>query len=242
MRSPADAVPSWVWVPELATVDAIVELDAAAAHHVHRVCRARAGDALVLSDGAGQIAEGRLEDVKPRSRVRVTHVRRIPPPPDAVLWCGEPERDRADWLVEKLAELGLTAFQPVRTERARWEAVERRRERWDRLALAALQQSRGAWRMSIEPARDLAELLANDAASGACWLADAAGNPPEPTVPGAPWTGAVGPSPGWTPDERGSLVARGFQPIRLAQRRLRSETAGVALASMWAARGAAGDS
>ena len=53
---------------------------------------------------------------------------------------------------------------------------------------------------------------------------------------GTPVTGAVGPSSGFSDDERKMLSECGFRAIRLAGTRLRTETAALALASHWAAR------
>src|SRR5215831_16829371 len=156
MRSAADALPSWLWVPELADPDGRLVLDADAAHHVQRVCRARPGDALTLTDGRGGVARVRLEDGRPAT-VRIEHLEHRAAPPSTVLWCGAPEGDRADWLIEKLAELGLGAFQPIDTARAQWETAARRSERWGRLARAALQQSCGAWMLDIRAPQSLAD-------------------------------------------------------------------------------------
>jgi len=234
MRSAADALPSWVWVPELATPDARIVLDADAAHHVQRVCRARPGDGLTLTDGRGGVAHARLEDVRPAA-VRIERFERLPAPPATVLWCGAPEGDRADWLIEKLAELGLAAFQPIDTARASWETAARRAERWSRLVRAALQQSCGAWLLDVRAPLSLAAALAKHAEAMPAWLADPAGERPRTPASGGDWLGMVGPAGGLTAAERDSLVARGFTLISLGERRLRTETAALALAAWRAA-------
>jgi len=234
MRSAADALPSWVWVPELATPDARVVLDADAAHHVQRVCRARPGDGLTLTDGRGGVAHARLEDVRPAA-VRVERFEQRPAPPATVLWCGAPEGDRADWLIEKLTELGLTVFKPIDTTRARWETAQRRAERWQRLARAVLQQSCGAWLLDIRAPKPLESVLADLPHGTPAWLADPAGERPQSPAPDGDWLGTVGPAGGLTGGERDSLIARGFALISLGERRLRTETAALALAAWRAA-------
>jgi RsmE family RNA methyltransferase len=144
--------------------------------------------------------------------------------------------------VEKLAELGLGGFQPAHTERVRWQIPDRRRDRWRRLAVAALQQSCGAWLLRLEPERSLADLTLGLEVAGAGWLADPEGSGPGAGAGmiGGVWVGIVGPSSGLTVGERRSLIDRGVRPICLAQRRLRTETAALALASAWATASAAG--
>ena len=46
---------------------------------------------------------------------------------------------------------------------------------------------------------------------------------------------AVGPASGFDAEEEGAFEAAGFAPLRLADGRLRAETAAVAWAALWAA-------
>jgi 16S rRNA (uracil1498-N3)-methyltransferase len=234
MRSAADALPSWVWVPQLAAPGTRLVLDADAAHHVQRVCRARPGDGLTLTDGRGGVAHARLEDVRPATAL-IEHLEQRPAPAASVLWCGAPEGDRADWLIEKLAELGLATFQPIETARSRWDAAPRRVARWTRLARAALQQSCGAWLLEIRTPLALDDALVTHRDGSPAWLADPAGERRPAEAADRDWIGTVGPSSGLTSGERDSLVARGFALISLGERRLRTETAALALVAWRAA-------
>ena len=231
----ADAAPSFLFLPELGTLPSRFPLTGDAARYLTRVVRAREGERVHASDGAGLVALLRVERAGPEPLLVVESSRVCPPAPPARLLCGAPEGERGDWLVEKLAELGITELRLVDCARARWP--ERGREaRWERLAEAALRQSRSAWKMAIRPPVPLERAL-EGLAAGPRWLADAAGAPlaTPGTAADAPLAGAVGPSPGFSDDERGVLVAAGFSPVRLAPARLRAETAAVALAAHWAA-------
>jgi 16S rRNA (uracil1498-N3)-methyltransferase len=233
MRSRADAVPAFVWVPEVPSPDTALELDAPTLHHVRRVCRARPGDALALTDGRGVHATARLEA---DGRVHVIERRIEPPPAAATIACGVPDGERADWLVEKLAEFGIAAFQPIDTARTRWRPERTRTDRWLRLARAALGQSRGAWQMEIRPPVGWDEFVASTPPGATGWFADPEGERAFP-IPGPEprdWVGVVGPAAGLESGEKEQLVGRGFRPIWLSQRRLRTETAALALAAVWA--------
>ena len=107
MRSRADAVPAFVWVPEIPAPASVLLLDPDTIHHVRRVCRARPGDSITLTDGRGVRAAVVLE---PDGRVRVIDRHTEPAAPGSTIACGVPEGERADWLIEKLAELGLAVF------------------------------------------------------------------------------------------------------------------------------------
>jgi 16S rRNA (uracil1498-N3)-methyltransferase len=207
-------------------------LDDATLHHVRRVCRARPGDPLTLTDGRGVRARGSLES---DGRVRVIDRQVEPAPRSSTLVCGVPEGDRADWLVEKLAEFGIGVFQPLDTARARWRPERARNERWERLARAALGQSQGAWLLEIRRPVGWEEFLKSVPEGADLWVADPAGSPGPPIQEGnpGPWLGVVGPAAGFDGPEKSDLAAGGFQPISLSSRRLRTETAALALAAGW---------
>lgn len=241
--APARSVgpPSFLHLPGLRTLGSRFTLEGEESRYLARVVRARAGEQVTASDGAGLVARLRIEQVKPTLVLALESAREFPRPPSARLLCGAPEGERGDWLVEKLAELGVTDFQPVESERGRWPAG--RDARWERLAVAALRQSRAAWLMAIHPAVGLSDAMAA-AREQERWLADPGGEPAFGRSPGAEAAAvaAIGPGSGFTEPERKALRGSGFTPIRLAGRRLRTETAAVAVAVLWAAaRSPAGD-
>jgi 16S rRNA (uracil1498-N3)-methyltransferase len=159
----------------------------------------------------------------------------------AWMLCGAPEGERGDWLVEKLAELGVACFQPVDCARGSWRTGGARRQRWERLAVAALRQSRRSHRMSVEEPVPLEELLTRLPTGGPRWLAEPRGGRPS-GVPerGGPAIGLVGPAGGLSEAERAAAIASGFTPIRLSDGRLRTETAAIALAASWSSLGVPG--
>ncbi len=149
-----------------------LELPEGAARHV-QVRRLQPGDALVLFDGAGMdwpsevLTMGRREVT-----VRVgTPVPSLPELPMAItLACGMPANERMDALVEKAAELGATALQPLVCERSvlrlAGERAERRREHWQAVAVSASEQCGRAVVMQVGAVLSLDAWLAGQA-SGA---------------------------------------------------------------------------
>ena len=229
------AAPSFILIDEPGGPGLELALEGDEAHYLARVCRARAGERVTASDGRGTLAELELLEVARTVRARVLAVRRIERVREAELWCGAPEGERADWLIEKLAELGLSRVHLIDTARAGWKAGAARLARWRRLAEAALRQSRQAWRLEIVPPREMSEALRALAhPQGARWLADAQGSRAPAAPAGGSSLGAVGPAPGFDPNEREALIERGFQPMSLAVARLRTETAAIAWAAWWA--------
>jgi 16S rRNA (uracil1498-N3)-methyltransferase len=138
-------------------------------------------------------------------------------------------------MVEKLAELGVSVFQPIDCERGCWERMKGRSDRWGRLAVAALRQSRRRFLMEVRAPRRLADALADLPEGAGSWLADAAGpaaatlTPPREGVA----VGLVGPAAGLARGERAAAEAMQFRLISLSDSRLRAETAALAWASWW---------
>jgi len=232
---PAEAAPSFLWVPELAVEPGAVELSLEESHYLARVCRARPGDQVFATDGRGRLAELRILSLGRRARAEVERIERSDRRRRAWVWCGAPEGRRADWLVEKLAELGIEAWQPLECERARWRNSQGVIERWRRLAVAALRQSRRRFLMEIRPPVTLEEAAGTIPEGSLRWLADAAGGRGGAPPAGAACAiGVVGPAAGFSAGERDRLAALGFQAMCLADGRLRSETAALAWAAWWA--------
>ncbi len=237
----SDAAPGFLYLRAVPAVGQEFEPDADEAHYLSRVVRARPGERVTASDGCGALATLEVLVSRPGVRLRVLARECIARTSVWTLLCGAPEGDRADWLIEKLAELGVAVFQPVHTQRAEWERADARRERWQRLAVAALRQSRSAWLLEIREPVALADWLAQaptgPEAGERRVLASASGAPASiatSPIQGA-IVGAVGPSPGFSEDELKRLQMHGFEGVALAGNRLRTETAAMALASWWAA-------
>lgn len=231
----AEAAPSFLWTESIPAAGERLTLGAEDAHYLARVCRARAGEQVTLTDGHGVRARALLVEIGRRPLAEVLEVERLEPGRGALLLCGAPERGRADWMVEKLAELGVSTLQPVHCERAPWSPAEVRLARWRRLAVAALRQSLGCFLLEVRAPIRLDDALAGLPAGGSRYLAEPAGSvagslsaPVLGTV-----FGLVGPAPGLAEGERAVASAAGFQPIALSGNRLRTETAALAWASWW---------
>lgn len=208
-----------------------VALDDEERHHL-RVRRAEAGEPVELLDGRGLVGQGRLVTDGRDLAAAVDTVAQVPEPAAVRLLVGAGDKDRFGWLVEKAVELGVTDLVPIDTDRSRNVATRIRdhhRDKLDRRAAEALKQSGGAWLIRIHAPAPLDRAVAG-LLPGPRWLADAAGGPAPTCGAKDPVTVAIGPEGGFTDEERTRLLAAGFEPVRLAARTLRFETAAVAAA------------
>ena len=236
---PADAAPSLLLVESLPGVGRRVTLSEDESHYLSRVCRARPGDRVSVTDGRGALATVVLVEGGRSAVVEVEQCERTHPAREGWVLSGSPEGERGDWLVEKLAELGLSVFQPLDCERGNWEKMKGRAERWRRVAVAALRQSRRRFLLEVRDPLPLEAALAALPAGGGRWLADPSGpSAALVTPPSGPLTvGLVGPSAGLSGGEREAAAAAGFSPICFSDSRLRTETAAMAWACWWASPG-----
>jgi 16S rRNA (uracil1498-N3)-methyltransferase len=234
-----EAAPAWLWVAELGAPGTRVGLEDDDAHYLARVVRARRGEIVTVTDGAGGVGRARVVELSPRVWLELESREQRARHREAVVLCGAPEGSRADWLVEKLAEFGVARFQPLDCERDAWPAGSGRAARWRRLATAALRQSQRAHRMEISEPRSLEGSLADLPRREPIWLADPAGvmaSREQPPAVGVA-IGLIGPAAGFTEAEVAFIQTLGVRAIALADGRLRTETAAMAWAAWWAGAG-----
>ena len=140
-------------------------LAAPVAHHARDVLRLPTGERVELFDDAGSSATGVLE-MHPAG-VAVVVAALAPAatlPGEVVIASAVPKGDRADWLVEKLSELQVARWVPLRTARSVVHPQGRgKTDRWTRIAVEAARQSGRVGVMTIDPLTSLKDALRQDA-------------------------------------------------------------------------------
>ncbi len=233
------------FVPEIRR--GLAELTGADAEHLVRVLRAEVGQVYEICDNQ-DVYLAEIETAR-KSVVVFRCQEKLAVPEAEVTLVLVPalfKFDRFEWLIEKATELGVATIQPfeaVRTERGLAGAAQKRRARWERIAVEASQQSRRVRLPVIEPVGTLAEALVVDA-SVKLLLDEEAGTVPivqcvpEVRSPSDTVALLLGPEGGWVPEERAKAVAAGWTPVSLGNTVLRAETAGVAglavVKALWA--------
>lgn len=208
-------------------------------HHLVRVRRVRAGEAVTAADGYGRwrtyvaTAAGRGE-VTLEALTEVAHERALEP--GLTVACALTKGERPELVVQKLTELAVDSVFLVRAARSvvRWDADREATalERLRRVAREAAAQSRRARLPVIDGPMAIADVAAADGLV----VADRRGVAAEElALPvGGGWTVAVGPEGGFADDEEQLLA----DAPRLAVGRLvlRAETAAIAVAAALAGR------
>jgi 16S rRNA (uracil1498-N3)-methyltransferase len=210
-----------------------VILDGPEAHHLATVLRTHPGDAVCLFNGDGAEYPAIVAEVG-KKRVTVTVTGRQTPVRELgfrlEVAVPLPKGGRADFLIEKLTELGVTRFVPLRTQRS---VVHPRVTRLDKLERAVIEASKQCGRNTLLELGALTtwEDYLHGGESPARRLLAHPGH--EPIGPGSgDVTAAVGPEGGFTDDEVAQAVAAGWRVVGIGPRILRVETAAVALAAL----------
>jgi 16S rRNA (uracil1498-N3)-methyltransferase len=220
--------------------DRTVILDDSEGHHVSSVLRRRPGDKVVLADGHGSVAEGRLVSVESgRVEAEVLSVRREPRPREdrgVTVSVAVVGKQAMDWIVQKSVEIGVRRFVPVETARtqARAKDLGGRVEHWRRISLQALKQCHRPWALEISEPTPLAVFVESEPRAGV--VADRDGREIDEVASESGTSLVVGPEGGFTTAEGELLDRHGWTKVRFGAHVLRTETAAIVGAAMMVAR------
>ncbi len=223
------------------TVPAVGELavvDGDEGFHAATVRRIRPGESLVISDGAGAVAECVVESAGKRSlTARVTALREAPRPrPTVTVVQAIPKSERSELAVELATEAGADAFLAWQADRcvARWDGDRAAKglRRWQAVVRSAARQSRRPWIPAVDgpvSTADLASMLAERTGAGALALVlHESAERPLADLPVAQADSVflmVGPEGGVSDAELDALSAAGACAVRLGPTVLRTSTA-----------------
>jgi 16S rRNA (uracil1498-N3)-methyltransferase len=206
------------------------------AHHLATVQRMRVGDRVCLFNGDGREYPAEVRSV--RRREVELHVGPAACPQREIgvrieVAAPLPKGDRAQFLLEKLTELGATSFVPLQTRRSVIEPSEAKLEKLHRHVIEASKQCGRNVLLRVQPLTEWDHYCRSASWPPAHVLAHPGGAPASATPTlgsGTDIALAVGPEGGFTDDEVELAVAAGWQVVDLGPRILRVETAALVLA------------
>lgn len=216
------------YAPQILTTHCLPESDSA---HAVRVLRMHAGDKIEVVDGMGNLYGCTLlSEHSKHADVAIDWSRPIAkawPVDITVMVAPTKNNDRMEWLVEKLVEVGVDRFVPVRCDRS--ERRDIKVERLEKIAVAAMKQSLKARLPQIDPMTPLAQALQT---LGPCqrfvgYCDDAV----ERRLLAREYTAGsnvallIGPEGDFSPREIELCLNSGFVPVTMGDNRLRTETA-----------------
>ncbi|MCL5713655.1 16S rRNA (uracil(1498)-N(3))-methyltransferase [Neisseria meningitidis] len=229
------------YLPENLSVGQTVALPDNIVRHLN-VLRVRPNENITLFDGKGKAHAARLSFLeKRRAEAEILHEDTTDNESslNIMLIQSISSGDRMDFTLQKSVELGVTAIQPVISERCivrlDGERAAKRLARWQEIVISACEQS---GRNTVPPVlpiigyREALDKMPSESTklimsiNRARKLADI-------RQPSGAIVFMVGPEGGWTEQEEQQAFEAGFQAVTLGKRILRTETAPLAaLAAM----------
>ena len=214
-------------------------------HHLLNVLRQGPGDEITVLNGKGEEYLVRITDVtvdQVKGEIVKQVERQSEPQVKITLVQSLPKADKFEWILQKNTELGVSRFQPVFTERSNIKldqaAQSRKLERWNKIIREAAEQSGRQIIPVLEPIRRWSEMLAAYSGVGLVlipWEGESGQSlkqvlERQPGIPGSV-TVLIGPEGGFSLKEVEEAKEKGAIPVTLGPRILRTETAGLVVAS-----------
>lgn len=204
-----------------------------------RFQRGRVGSLITLTDSEGNDFRGRVVSVSDGALVFVFEAfsASTEPSVEIILLQALPEKERMELIIQKATELGVSGIIPFKSERSitleERDAKQKKSHRWQEIAHKAVQQSRRARVPRVEPCHSFQEALEGCREEGLkILLWEKEGEPLKKILrhhcPKKIYA-MVGPEGGFTEDEVRWAKDKGFIPVKLGQRILRTETAAITL-------------
>jgi RNA methyltransferase, rsmE family len=213
------------------------ELPAEEAAHASRVLRLESGDEVFLIDGAGSFFKAQLTLVT-KSRCLYDIVERLP---QEKTWRGRiaiamaPTKviDRVEWTLEKATEIGVDEFSLLNCAFSERRNVKL--ERLDKIVVAAVKQSRKAWKPLLNDLQSF-EHFVKQPRKGVKYIAHCYAEIDKKDLYNEltqlncdeEVTILIGPEGDFSIEEVRLAMSQGYVSISLGQSRLRTETAALA--------------
>jgi 16S rRNA (uracil1498-N3)-methyltransferase len=229
-------------MPRRVHVDAVVPgeivISSQQAHHLRAVLRLSDGATVELFDDAGRVGTANLRFTGQSAVAQVEAITQTPNSQrQLIIASALPKGNRADWMIEKLSELGAHRFIPLITRRTVVLAEGKNKlERFRRIATEAAQQSHRTGVLQIESVRPLETALQTTEANETrlyCSTGPDAKPLSDTEIPSSgTLTIFIGPEGGWADEEITLFTAAQIPAVSLGKTILRIETAALAAAAI----------
>jgi 16S rRNA (uracil1498-N3)-methyltransferase len=200
----------------------------------------RVGSLITLTDSEGSDFRGRVTRLS-ETEGSIFVFDAFPSPTESsleiVLLQALPEKERMELIIQKTTELGVSAILPFQSEKSislgEREAQQKKAHRWQNIAVKAVQQSRRAKVPYVGECRPLREVFGGCGEDGLkILLWEKEGQNLRSVLRQHPTRKIcvmIGPEGGFAKEEVKLAKEKGFIPVKLGQRILRTETAAITM-------------
>ncbi len=219
---------TWFYAPEIALDGLLPEEEA---HHAARVLRHKPGDMLEVTDGKGALFQCRISGITGKKvQVEIIDMVEVPTPhfQDFHLAIAPTKNnDRMEWMLEKVAEVGIRSITPVICHHSERKVINP--ERWQKVLISAMKQSGKTTLPILHPVTAVQQLLKQPMAGikAIAHLSDTGKSFRDCLQPGITTTVLVGPEGDFSDHELSLAHEMNWTPVTLGPYRLRTETAGM---------------
>lgn len=213
-------------------------------YHLTKVLRLQEGDSLSIFDGKGKEFEALIEAVTEREAV-LKLLKSLgssnESPLNIIIAQGIPKADKMDYIIQKATELGVSGIIPLITSRTvpvlKGDRALRRRSRFRKIALEAAKQCGRKRLPEVADITLLKDLLSSSNLPDMrliLWEGETdrglkevlKERPPENVIC------LIGPEGGFSEEEVSTAIEKGFVPVTMGKRILKTETASLAFLSI----------
>lgn len=205
--------------------------------HCAKVLRKRIGDEIYVTDGYGALHTCEIIEInKTRCKADIVSSKQYPERSYrlTISICPTKKQSRIEWFIEKAVEIGVS--QIIITQTKRTEKSRLKEDRIYKIAIAAMKQSKNLYIPEIITDYKWSDLI-NRTDLGHRYIAhceDPDTHLAKVCPAGEDCIVAVGPEGDFTPDEINNALQLGWKEVNLGSSRLRTETAGIVVASILA--------
>ena len=207
------------------------------AQHCFKVLRKRIDDEIYVTDGIGGLYTCKISEIsKTQCRAEIISTQQYTKRPYnlTIVICPTKKQSRIEWFVEKAVEIGVARI--ILTQTQRTEKSRLKEDRLNKIIVSAMKQSKNLYLPEIIIGQSWKEVI-QCAEYGDKYIAHC--EDPETHLakvcgPAQDCIVAVGPEGDFTSHEITSALELGWKEINLGGSRLRTETAGVVVASVLA--------
>jgi 16S rRNA (uracil1498-N3)-methyltransferase len=216
---------SWLYAKELPKGK--IKLEGEGVRHL-RVKRVKPFEKLSLFDGKGNIAVCKYLG---NYEIQALELHQIQKTKQLAIAVAVPKGERADWMLQKTAELGTATIIPLQCEHSVVIPGEQKQERWQNILIEGCKQSKNPWVPELKPLMTIKEALEEQA--GLRLVLEPSGKPVKQALESLPdkTIAFIGPEAGFTNEEKKLFEQAGCIPVSLGKNILRIETAAIAVAT-----------
>lgn len=230
-------MPSY-YIPELIDYSGgLVSLSGGEFHHLANVRRQAKGDLITLNNGNGLLIQARILTIgKKEAQLELLEPVPVKRVAKYAIAFSLLKSQNDELIIEKCTELGTTAFFPFNSENSVKKPNPNSRERFARIALAAIKQCDNPFLPVIHSATPLIKQLQHIAAEGLTPIV-CSERRPENWVNAGEMSQApcfvIGPEGGWSDSEYSLFKEMNLAEITFSPLIARAETAAITIAGQW---------